>query len=125
MSPTQMKNSIAKQATLFKILEGIVELGRKCQKSKADTHSLSQFKFKIRTVDQIASDINSLVDKVQDMKSLEDEDYEPDYSTLEKCIELTSRIKFLEDTIGCGLLLPVDCSGSLQFLVFTRGVLPR
>lgn len=94
-----MKNSFAKQSTLIKILESIVELGNKCHKNTKDTHSLSVFKYKLQTVDRVSRDIESVCDKTNELLSQDDLDYEPDYSPLEKCLELVSKIKNYESVL--------------------------
>ncbi|KAI5715899.1 hypothetical protein M8J77_024346 [Diaphorina citri] len=100
MSPRQLKNSIAKQSTLLKILETVVELGKKCLKNKADSHSLAQFQYKVSNIDNISREISELVDQVNDMKSQEDPDYDPDYSDLQRSIDLTSKIKFYQSKLA-------------------------
>lgn len=92
----QVKNSVAKQGTLIKILETIVELGNKCNKNTKDTHSLSQFKFKCQTVDKVSKDIEELCDRTNELMSVDDEYYDPDYSLLEKAVDLVSKIKYYE-----------------------------
>uniref|UniRef100_A0A8D9BFD5 Uncharacterized protein n=2 Tax=Cacopsylla melanoneura TaxID=428564 RepID=A0A8D9BFD5_9HEMI len=93
MSPKKLKNTLAKQDSLLKMLESVAELGKKCVNNPKDTHSRSQFRYKVCNVDNLYKEINDLVDLVNDMKSEDDSEYEPDFSDLEKSSDLLAKVR--------------------------------
>ncbi|XP_008484679.1 uncharacterized protein LOC103521349, partial [Diaphorina citri] len=68
--------------------------------NKTDSHSLAQFQYKVSNIDNICREISELVDQVNDLKSQEDPDYDPDYSDLQRSIDLTSKIKFYQSKLA-------------------------
>lgn len=52
-------------------------------------------------VDRVSKDIEDLCDRTNELLSVDDDYYEPDYSPLEKSVDLVSKIKYYE-----GVLFP-------------------